>query len=41
MNTNLQITSLADLQAYAKGQIVMLPPFAEGQPFVARLGKLG
>lgn len=39
MDTNLQITSLTDLQAYAKGQIVMLPAFAEGQPFVARLGR--
>lgn len=31
------ITSFEDLQSYAQGQIVTLPPFAEGQPFVARL----
>lgn len=36
---NLKITSLADLQNYSNGQIVELPPFAEGQPFVARLGR--
>jgi hypothetical protein len=33
----LNITSVADLQSYASGAIVELPPFAEGQPFVARL----
>lgn len=32
-----EITSIQDLTTYAKGQIVELPPFAEGQPFVARL----
>ena len=37
MEQNLQITSLAQLQSYADGQIVELPPFADGQPFVARL----
>lgn len=31
------VTTLADLQNYAKGTIVRLPDFAEGQPFVARL----
>lgn len=31
------ITTLKDLQTYAQGQVVELPPFAEGQPFVARL----
>ena len=31
------ITSFEDLQNYAQGQVVTLPPFAEGQPFVARL----
>lgn len=31
------ITTLADLQNYAKGTVVRLPDFAEGQPFVARL----
>lgn len=30
-------TSLTDLQKYAKGQLVELPPFAKDQPFVARL----
>lgn len=30
-------TSFTDLQEYAKGTLVPLPPFAEGQPFVARL----
>lgn len=32
-----KITSIYDLQRYAKGQIVRLPDFAEGQPFVARM----
>ena len=39
MDNNLKITSLQDLQKYAQGQIVALPPFGEGQPFVARLGR--
>lgn len=34
---NLQVTSLSDLERYAQGQIVELPPFAEGQRFVARI----
>lgn len=34
---NLTLTSLEQLQEYSKGQIVELPPFAEGQQFVARL----
>lgn len=34
---DLKVTSLAELQTYAKGQVVRLPDFAEGQPFVARL----
>lgn len=33
----LKITSLEDLKEYARGQIVELPAFADGQPFVARL----
>lgn len=33
----LQVTPIADLKAYMGGQIVELPPFAEGQPFVVRL----
>lgn len=32
-----QITSLEALQGYSKGQIVEFPPFAEGQPLVARI----
>lgn len=31
------VTTLAQLQTYAKGKIVKLPDFADGQPFVARL----
>lgn len=33
----LNVTSLGDLQSYAKGMVVRLPDFAEGQPFVARV----
>lgn len=33
----LTVTSLTDLEKYAKGQIVRLPDFSEGQPFVARV----
>ena len=33
----LQVTNVIQLQEYAKGQIVVLPSFGEGQPFVARL----
>lgn len=33
----MNITTLEDLQNYAQGEIVELPPFAEGKPFVARL----
>jgi hypothetical protein len=36
-NKILNITSIADLQSYSQGTVVELPPFAEGQPFVARL----
>lgn len=32
-----QVTSLSDLSLYAQGQVITLPPFAEDQPFVARL----
>lgn len=34
---SMDITSLESLQEYGRGAIVQLPPFAEGQPFVARL----
>lgn len=33
----MEVTSLTSLEQYAKGQVVQLPSFAEGQPFVARL----
>lgn len=33
----LSVTNLADLEAYAGGSIVELPPFSINQPFVARL----
>ena len=33
----MQITSVADLEMYAMGEVVELPPFANDQPFVARL----
>lgn len=33
----MKITSIKDLREYAKGAVVELPEFAEGQPFVARL----
>lgn len=32
-----QVTSLEQLEQYANGNIVRLPDFAEGQPFVAKL----
>lgn len=31
------VTTLSELQEYAKGAIVELPQFADGQPFVARM----
>lgn len=34
---DLQVTTLEQLKEYANGQIVELPPFAERQPFVARM----
>lgn len=33
----LQITTIEQLKEYANGQVVEIPAFAEGQPFVARL----
>lgn len=33
----LRVTTVRDLEKYRKGNIVELPPFGEGQPFVARL----
>ena len=35
--SDLRPTSMAQLKSYSTGQLVVLPPFAEGQPFVARL----
>lgn len=35
--TQNDITSINDLVEFSKGQIVALPPFAEGQKFIARL----
>lgn len=36
-NQNLQITSIDQLKKYSVGQVVELPAFGDGQPFVARL----
>lgn len=36
-NRELKLTTLSDLEKYSKGQLVELPPFAEEQPFVARI----
>lgn len=33
----LKVTSLDDLKSYAEGQIIELPPFAEGQEFIVKL----
>lgn len=33
----LKVTTITDLEQYKNGNIVELPPFAEDQPFVARL----
>lgn len=33
----MEVTSLEALKSYSMGQLVELPPFAEGQTFVARL----
>lgn len=37
MEEQLKVTSFEDLKSYSRGQIVELPPFADGQPFVARM----
>ncbi len=37
LNKQLEITPISTLKEYANGDIVELPPFAEGRPFVARL----
>lgn len=33
----MNITSIEQLTQYSQGQVIQLPDFAEGQPFVARL----
>ena len=33
----LKITPVETLKTYAEGEIIELPPFAEGQPFIARI----
>lgn len=37
--SELKITSLGELNEYGFGSVVQLPDFAEGRPFVARLGR--
>lgn len=37
MQNNLNVTSITELQKQSKGALVKLPPFAEGEEFVARL----
>lgn len=32
-----KVTTIEDLKEYAKGQIVQLPPFADGQPLIVRM----
>ena len=34
---SLDVTNINQLNEYANGQIVELPPFAEGQPFIAKI----
>ena len=36
-NNNLKVTSVEELIQYSKGEIVELPSFREGAPFIARL----
>lgn len=35
--TDLRLTPIVELQKYTEGELVQLPDFAEGQPFVAKL----
>lgn len=37
--SDLTITTFEDLQQYGQGEVVELPPFEDGKPFVARLKK--
>lgn len=36
-NREVNVTSIEDLKNYANGTVVEMPPFAEGQPLIARL----
>lgn len=38
-NQNLQVTSIATLKEYMRGDLVELPSFSDGKPFVARLSR--
>ena len=33
----LKVTPISELRAYSSGEVVELPPFSEGRPFVAKL----
>lgn len=37
MSKQNKITNITELKQYAKGSVVELPPFAEDQPFIARV----
>lgn len=37
MSKELKVTPISELIKYKDGQLVELPPFGEGQPFIARL----
>ena len=39
MSKELKVTSIEQLREYTNGEIVELPSFGNGQPFVARLGR--
>jgi len=36
---NMNITTIEELKKYAEGDIVELPPFSQGRPFVAKLSR--
>lgn len=35
--SEMHVTTMDEMREYAKGTVVELPPFAEGQPFFARI----
>ena len=37
INRQLKVTPIYELEKYAKGEVVEFPPFAENQPFVAKV----